>query len=73
MSDLEKIEAVSTGTRSLVPLDFDQLQSNEKPSELNYQGRQVLLLRRLVSGSIADLTLAEARVLIAENAPEEEL
>jgi len=58
-------------THSLVNLDFKQLQSNEQPPELTYNGQQVLLLRRIVGGSIADLTLSEARALIAENTPEE--
>lgn len=60
-------------THSLTALDFDQLQPNEQPPELTYNVQQVLLLRRIVSGSVADLTLADARTLLADNAPEEEI
>lgn len=63
----------SMSTHSLVGLDFSQLQPNEQPPELTYQGQQVLLLRRIVEGSVADLTLPEARDLIDENTPEDEL
>ena len=58
-------------THSIVPLSFDQLEMNEQPPELNYGGQQVLLLRRIVSGSIVDLPLVEVRALIAANTPEE--
>lgn len=59
-------------THSVMPLTFSGFVDNEQPLELTYKSQQVLLLRRMVSGSIADLTLAEARTLIADNAPEEE-
>lgn len=60
-------------THSLVLLDFDQFNPSEQPPEITYQGQQVFLLRRVLGGSIVDLTLAEARALLVENAPEEEL
>lgn len=60
-------------THSLVSLEFITERPNEHPPELTYQGQQVFLLRRVVSGSIVNLTLAEARVLIAENTPEEDI
>ena len=60
-------------THSIVPLSFDQLEMNEQPPELSYGGQQVLLLRRIVSGSIVDLPLTEVRALIADNTPEEEV
>ena len=60
-------------THSLVSLSFDQLELNEQPPELTYENQQVLLLRRIVAGSIVDLPLSEVRSLIADNAPEEEV
>ena len=68
---IEDVDEVAIPTHSLVALTFDQFQPNEQPPELAYGGQQALLLRRIVSGSLADLTLAEVRVLITDNAPEE--
>ena len=68
---IEDVDETLIPTHSIVALTFDQLNPNEQPPELAYGGQQALLLRRIVSGSFADLTLPEVRVLIADNAPVE--
>lgn len=59
-------------THSLVFPNFNGCNENEQPPTMIYKGQELLLLRRLVVGSVADLTLPEVRALIAENTPDEE-
>ncbi len=57
--------------RSIVALDTE-LESNEVPPEVTYKGVNGLLLRRLASPSLLDLTMTEWRECLVLNTPEEE-
>lgn len=58
--------------RSIVALDT-KLETNEVPPEVTYKGVTGLLLRRLASPSLLDLTMAEWRECLELNASEEEV
>ena len=53
-------------THSLVTVDCD-LQANEIPSRVVYNRQTVLLLRRIVSDSVADLNIAEVRAILPKD------
>jgi len=57
--------------RSIVALDTE-LEANEVPPEVTYKGVTGLLLRRLASPSLLDLTMTEWRECLVLNTPEEE-
>tara|TARA_R110000851_G_scaffold7567_1_gene29355 strand:+ start:779 stop:994 length:216 start_codon:yes stop_codon:yes gene_type:complete len=68
---IELIEEKELPTRSIVALDTE-LEANEVPPEVTYKGVAGLLLRRLASPSLLDLTMTEWRECLVLNTPEEE-
>lgn len=60
---------MSIKTHSLVTVDYE-LQANEIPPRVVYMRQTVLLLRRIVSDSVVDLSITEARAILPRAAEE---
>tara|TARA_R100001244_G_scaffold90191_2_gene68454 strand:+ start:301 stop:495 length:195 start_codon:yes stop_codon:yes gene_type:complete len=59
MDELE----IAPKTHSLVTVDYE-LQANEIPPRVVYMRQTVLLLRRIVPGSVVDLNITEVRAIL---------